>query len=213
MRITVVGAAGKQGALLVNEAVARGHSVTAVVRKETDRAKVAPKAKVIVKDLMQLTYDDLKDADAVIDAFGTWTPETLPQHGTSLKHLADLLAGKSNRLLVVGGAGSLFVDSTLTTRVVDLPAFPADWKPLASAMGAAFEELKKRNDVRWTYVSPSASFDATGKRTGSYQVGGDLLLSNAAGNSEISYSDYAIAMIDEVEKGKFIRKRITVCGR
>lgn len=213
MNIIIAGAAGKSGMLLVNEALVRGHTVTAIVRKAEDKAKVNPKASVVAKDILTLTKEDLKGADAVLDAFGVWTPEALPQHKTTLRHLADLLAGSKTRLLVVGGAGSLYVDPELKTRVMDLPTFPKDWKPLASAMGEAFDELKKRSDLSWTYISPSANFDAVGKRTGSYQIGGDLLLSNAAGNSEISYADYAIAMIDEVERQKFVQKRITVCSK
>jgi uncharacterized protein len=212
MKITVVCAAGKEGSLLVKEAVARGHSVTAVFRNEKDRAKVDPKAKVLLKDLMSLTRADVKDADAVIDAFGAWTPETLPQYSTTLQHLGDLVAGTPTRLLVVGGAGSLYADTERKTRVMDLPSFPADWKPLASHAAQAFEEVKKRTDVAWTYVSPSLNFDSAGKRTGSYQIGGDVLLKNAEGRSEISYADYAVAVIDEAERAKYIRKRITVCS-
>jgi Putative NADH-flavin reductase len=213
MKITVVSAAGKSGSLIVKEALARNHSVTAIVRKDSDKAKIPAGAKVIVKDLMDLSSTDLKDADVVIDAFGTWAPETLVQHKTTLRFLADLLAGKSTRLLVVGGAGSLYVDSELRTRVMDLPTFPEGWKALASTMGEAFAELKKRNDVNWTYVSPSANFDAAGIRTGKYQIGTEQLLANAAGNSEISYADYAIAMIDESEKASFVQTRITVCSK
>ena len=213
MKIVVVCAAGKEGSLLVKEAVARGHSVTAVFRNEKDKTKVDPKAKVILKDLMNLTYADIRDADAIIDAFGAWTPETLPQYSTTILHLADLVAGKPNRLLVVGGAGSLYADADHKTLVMDLPSFPADWRPLASHAAEAFTALKKRSDVKWTYVSPSFTFDAAGKRTGSYRVGGDVLLKNAEGKSEISYADYAVAMIDEAEKAGSIGKRITVCSK
>lgn len=213
MNIIVLGAAGKAGALLVDEAVARGHTVTALVRKAEDRAKVNPKASVLVKDILDLTKEDLRGADAVLDAFGSRTPETIPQHKTTLRHVADLLAGSKTRLLVVGGAGSLYVDPERKIRLIDAPSFPNDWKPLASAMAEAFAELQQRGDVAWTYVSPSANFNAAGPRTGSYQLGGDMLLANAAGNSEISYADYAVAMLDEVENRKFIQKRITVCGK
>ncbi len=213
MNIIVVGANGKAGTQLVNEAISRGHYVTAVIRQEGQKSQVNRKAEILVKDIMDLTRDDLVNADAVLDAFGAWAPETLPGHTATLMHLADLLKGTEIRLLVVGGAGSLFVDEEHQTRVIDLPTFPEDWKPLALAMSQAFELLKKRTDVQWTYLSPSANFDAAGKRTGSYKTGTDLLLSDAAGNSRISYADYAIAMIDEVERRKFIQKRFTVCSR
>ena len=105
MKIAVIGANGKAGKLIVKEAIERGLDVTAVVRgNNSSNAK-----KVIQKDLFDLTASDLENFDIVIDAFGAWTPETLPQHSTSLKHLCDLLSGTKIRLLVVGGAGSLYV--------------------------------------------------------------------------------------------------------
>lgn len=208
MRIAIIGASGKAGSLLMKEALGRGHEVTAIVR---DRAKVTePKAKVLAKDIFALTYDDLKDNDVVIDAFGAWTPDTLVLHQTSLKHLADLLSGKPNRLLVVGGAGSLYVDPEHSVRLMDTPDFPDAFKPLASAMGKGFDELKTRKDVKWTYLSPAADFDANAPRSGTYTAGGDELLVNKKGQSKISYADYAIAMIDEAENGKHVQTRFTV---
>ena len=105
MKIAVVCANGKAGQLIVKEAVDRGLDVTAVVKGDNKSAA----QNVIVKDLFDLTAADLADFDAVVDAFGAWTPETLPQHSTSLAHLCDILSGTDTRLLVVGGAGSLDV--------------------------------------------------------------------------------------------------------
>jgi putative NADH-flavin reductase len=213
MNIAIISAAGKQGSLLVTEALKRGHSVTAFVRKSEDSKKLDAKAKVMVKDILSLKTEDLNQFEVVLDAFGTWAPETLHLHKETLRHLADLVENTETRLLVVGGAGSLFVDSQLKTRVMDLPSFPSDWLPVAASMGEAFDELKTRTGVKWTYISPPALFDFEGKRTGSYILGGDTLLVDGNGNSEISYADYAIAMIDEAEKAKHIGQRITVCGR
>lgn len=103
MKLAVIGANGKAGKLIVKEAVNRGLDVTAVVRG--DNTTVAQE--VLKKDLFDLTAADLKGFDVVIDAFGAWTEETLPQHSTSLKHLCDILSGTDTRLIVVGGAGSL----------------------------------------------------------------------------------------------------------
>jgi len=208
MKIAVIGAAGKSGSFIAKEAIARGHEVTAVVR---DRSKVnEPKAKVLEKDLFSLTYDDIKENDVIIDAFGAWTEDTLPLHQTSLKHLADILSGKSNRLLVVGGAGSLYVNPEHTLRVMDMPDFPDMFKPLAGNMGAAFDSLRARKDVKWTYISPSANFVADGQRTGKYIAGGEELLVNSKGESQISYADYAIALLDEAENDRHIQTRFTV---
>lgn len=149
MRITIVCAAGKQGTKLVQEALSRGHEVTAVVRP-TDKAPTG--VKVISKDLFDLTLNDLKNSDVVIDAFGAWTQEALPQHSTSLKHLCDILSGTNIRLLVVGGAGSLYINPDHTACVSDGPDFPDIFKPLAAAMAKALSELRRRNDVKWTYL-------------------------------------------------------------
>lgn len=206
MKIAVVCANGKAGKLIVEEAVNRGMEVTAIVRGENKT--IAPQA--IIKDLYDLTAEDLADFDAVVDAFGAWVPETLPQHSTSLKHLCDILSGTTTRLLVVGGAGSLFVNPEHTATVSEGPDFPDAFKPLAAAMGEALNKLRKRNDVRWTYISPAGDFQADGERSGEYLLGGEELILNERGESIISYADYAIAMVDEIEKGNHIQQRISV---
>lgn len=206
MKIAVICANGKAGKLIVKEAVERGLDVTAVVRGENHTVAT----QVIKKDLFDLTVSDLEGFDVIIDAFGAWTPETLPQHSTSLKHLCDLMSDKNARLLIVGGAGSLYINAEHTTQVMDGPDFPDIFKPLASHMGKALEELRIRNDVKWTYVSPAGDFQAEGARTGNYILGGEELTLNSKGQSVISYADYAIAMIDEAVKGKYIQQRISV---
>ena len=209
-KVAIVCAAGKQGTSLVNEAIARGYDVTGFVRGNDKIAN--PQAKKVVKDLFDLTRADLEGFDVVIDAFGAWTPETLPLHQTSLKHLCDILSGTKVRLLVVGGAGSLYVNPEHTLQVKDLDSFPAEFKPLANAQGAALDDLRKRDDVQWTFLSPAGDFVADGPRTGKYILGGEEYFVNAKGESRISYADYAIAMIDEVESARHIRQRFSVIG-
>ena len=197
MRAAVICANGKAGKLIVKEAVDRGIDVTAVVRGENQTAA----KKILKKDLFDLTAADLEEFDVVIDAFGAWTPETLPQHSTSLRHLCDLLRGRETRLLVVGGAGSLYVNPEHTAQVMDGADFPEAFLPLASSMGKALEELRTRTNVRWTYISPAADFQADGARTGKYIWGGEELTVNAAGQSVISY---------EAVNGNHIQQRISV---
>ena len=205
-KIAVVCANGKAGKLIVDEAVERGLDVTAVVRSENQT-----KAQhVLQKDLYDLTTEDLEQYDAVVDAFGAWTEETLPQHSTSLKHLCDILSGKETRLLIVGGAGSLYVDPEHTACVADGPDFPDAFKPLAAAMAKALGELRERKDVRWTYISPAGDFQAEGEKTGEYILGGEELTLNERGESIISYADYAVATVDEITEGSHIRERISV---
>ena len=206
MKIAVVCANGKAGRYIVNEAVQRGVDVTAVVRGEN----CSNTKQVIQKDLFNLTANDLKGFDVVIDAFGAWTDETLPQHSTSLKHLCDILSNTDIRLLIVGGAGSLYTNSEHTQQVMDGKDFPDMFKPLAKAQGKALEVLRKRNDVQWTFMSPAADFQADGVRTGKYILGGEEFFVNKNGESIISYADYAIAMIDEAVNGNHIQQRISV---
>ncbi len=210
-KIAVVCAAGRQGTCLVNEAVSRGYDVTGFVR-EGDKA-ANPKAKTVVKDLFDLTREDLIGFDVVIDAFGAWTPETLPLHRTSLAHLCDALSGTKVRLLVVGGAGSLYADPEHTVQVKDLDSFPEAFRPLANMQGAALDDLRKRGDVLWTFLSPAGDFVADGERTGEYLLGGEEYFVNDKGESRISYADYAIAMIDEAENAEHVQKRFSVIGK
>ena len=205
-KIAVVAANGKAGQLIVREAIERGNDVTAFVRSENRTVA----ENVVVKDIMDLTPKDLVGFDAVVDAFGAWTPETLPQHSTTLAHLCDILSGTDTRLLVVGGAGSLYVNPEHTMTISETPDFPEMFKPLASAMAEALSDLRERDDVRWTYISPAGDFQAEGERTGEYILAGEELTLNDRNESIISYADYAIAMVDEIESGDHIQQRISV---
>ena len=206
MKIAVVCANGKVGKLVVKEAMKRGLDVTAIVRGENKSLA----EHTIIKDLFDLKKSDLDSFDTVVDAFGTWNPESLTQHSTSLKKLCDLLSGTNKRLIVVGGAGSLYVNPEHTLQLMDTPDFPDMFKPLAAAMAKALGELRQRKDVQWTYISPAGDFQAEGDRTGKYILGGEELVLNSKGESVISYADYAIAMIDEATKGNHIQERISV---
>ncbi len=205
-RIAVVAANGRAAGKVIAEAVARGFDVTGFGRKSNNTKAQA----YVQKDLFDLTSDDLKGFDAVVDSFGAWTPETFPEHSTSLKHLCDILSGTNVRLVVVGGAGSLYVNKEHTAQVKDGKDFPDSFKPLATAMGKALDELRKRGDVKWTYISPAGDFQADGERTGKYILAGEELTLNSRGESIISYADYAIALVDEIEKGNHIGQRISV---
>lgn len=206
MKIAVVCANGKSGKLIVKEALARGFDVTAIARSE-NRTEAK---QFLKKDLFELTAADVAPFDAVVDAFGAWTEDTLELHTKSLMHLCDILAGTGKRLLVVGGAGSLYVNPEHTAVVSDSPDFPAMFLPLAKAQGKSLAELRKRDDVRWTFVSPACDFQAEGERSGAYILAGEELTLNSRGESVISYADYAIAIVDEIASGKHIKERISV---
>ena len=126
-------------------------------------------------------------------------------------HLVNLLEGTSTRLVVVGGAGTLFVDSK-GTMLMDTPDFPAAYMGVAKATAESYFELKGSANVLWTYVSPAADYDENGAHTGKYMLGGDDLILNSQNESYISYADLALAIIDELKNKKFIQKRFTAVG-
>ena len=201
MKLAVVAANGKAGRLIVQEAVDRGLDVTAIVRGENKT--VAPSS--IEKDLFDLTKEDIKDFDVIIDAFGTWAEDSLEQHTTSIQHLADLVEGTDKRLLIVGGAGSLYLNPEHDLALYQSEGFPDAFKPLATAMSDSLTALRKRQDV-----SPAADFQADGEKTGDYVVAGEEFTVNDKGESVISYADYAKAMINIALEGNYVGQRISV---
>lgn len=206
MKIAVIGATGKAGAKIVEEALQRGLEVTAIVR---DASKLQTQGvPVIEKEIASLQAEDVAAFDAVVNAFGA--PAGAEHLHVELgKHLISIFAGLSTRLIVVGGAGSLYVDSELTTRLMDTPDFPALYLPTAQNQGRNLEDLKA-SDINWTFVSPAAFFDPEGRRSGSYTLGGEQLIVNEQQESYISYSDYAIAIVDEIVEPKHIKQRFSV---
>lgn len=206
MKVAVVCSNGKVGKLVVAEALAAGFEVTGFARGENkSEAK-----NFVQKDIFTLTKKDLAGFDVVVDAFGAWAENKLPNHGKSLAHLCDLLSGTKTRLVIVGGAGSLYVNKEHTVRVMDTPDFPDMFKPLANAMGKALDDLRKRTDVQWTYISPAGDFQSDAPKTGSWIWGGEELTLNSKGESIISYADYAAALVEEIRNGKNIQKRISL---
>lgn len=209
MKIAVVCANGKEGQLIVKEAVARGFDVTAFVRGENkSEAK-----KFVSKDAFTLNAADFADFDVVVDAFGAWTAETIPGIAKEMKVLGAALDGTKKRLVVVGGAGSLFVNKEHTLTVADGENFPESWKPLAASHAEGLEYLRGTKNLEWTYISPAADFQAEGERTGSYILAGEDFTVNEKGESKISYADFAIALVDEIEKGNHLRERISVLAK
>ena len=203
-KFLVVAANGKAGQKIVTELMARGLDVTVAVRQ----ANKTQASQVIIKDIFDLTAADVSNFDVVIDAFGAWAPEALPQHTSSLEHLAAILAPNA-RLLVVGGAGSLYLDASHTAALKDSDGFPEAFKPLASAMGEGLARLRTL-DVDWTYLSPAADFVADGEKKGHYVIEGEVLTTDDKGVSQLSYADYATAVVDIATSGRYHRERVSV---
>lgn len=204
--IAVVAADGRVARKVITEAVGRGWDVTAFGRRDHNTGDAQT---YIRRDIFDLSAEDLAGFDAVVDAFGAHTPETLPLHSTTLKHLLDILSGSETRLVVVGGAGSLYVNPEHTLQVYQTPDFPDAFLPTALAQVKTLDEIRERDDVRWTFISPAADFQADGERSGAYVLGGEELTFNERGESTISYADFALGLVDEIESGDHIRQRIS----
>lgn len=211
MKVAIIGASGKAGKLIMNEALERGYDVTAIVRNKSkiDNTKV----NVIEKDLFSLTKDDIKGFDVVVSAFGVWEEKELDKHSLVMEHLCKILSNTNIRLIVVGGASSLYINKEHTMILKDSPDFPEVFMGVAVSSIKAFDILKNAKDVVWTYISPSADFSADGERTGEYNIGHDELCFNSKGDSYISYADYAIALVDEIGNKKYLNQRITVVSK
>ena len=204
MKLGIIGATGHAGSLILKEALNRDIAVTAIVRHPEKLDVTAP---VLVKDLYELTQKDVEFFDVIIDAFRPAAGQE-EMHQTSLKHLSDILRGTKTRLIVVGGASSLFIDEQ--KRMIDVSDTKAPYYPTAYNMYQAFMALKAVPELNWTYLSPAANFVPDGERTGYYQVSDDHLRKNAAGKSEISMTDYAIAIVDEVIEPQHLNQHFSV---
>ena len=199
--IAIIGATGRAGSQLLEEALRRGHSVTAIAR---DTSKITPRADVVSKNVDVLDAAALQAAvaghDAVISAAHF---STIPASAI----IEPVKRAGVKRLLVVGGAGSLLLPDG--SRVIDSEGFPEEYKAEASAGAAFLNTLRQEKDLDWTFLSPSAEF-VEGARSGAYKLGKDHLLIGDKGKSWISFADYAIAMLDEVETPAHSRQRFTV---
>jgi putative NADH-flavin reductase len=211
MKVALLGATGFVGSAILNEALNRGHAVTAIVR---DAGKLPVRDKLITKscDIFKTAQLAilLRGHDAVISAFNPgWKNPRLYEDqvkGTT-SILAAIMEAGIRRVLWVGGAGGLEVKPGV--RVIDAPDFP-DWvKPGSLATMNALDQLRQHPELEWSFLAPSAQM-VPGVRTGKFRLGGDALLVDARGDSKISVQDFAVAMIDELEKPAHVRKRFTV---
>ena len=205
MKIGLIGATGNAGSLILEEALRRNLDVTAIVRSKN---KLTVDVPVIEKAIETLQKEDIEAFDVLINAFNAPKAED-HLHEVRGKQLIDLVTGTNTRLIVVGGAGSLFVNPEKTMCFMDLPIVPDFVKPAARSSAKNLEDLRA-SSINWTYISPSAMFDPTGTRTGTYTIGEDTLLTNSTNESYISMAGYAIALIDEVGTPAHMNKRFTV---
>jgi putative NADH-flavin reductase len=207
MKLIVFGASGLLGSRIVDEALRRGHEVTAVAR---DQSRIDDRDGVTAVGADATRADEVdrvaRGHDAALSAVTQHQrPEVLS--GVARALLEGLARAGVHRLVVAGGAGSLKVPSG--QRLMDAPEFHEEWKPEAQAQADALAIYEQSaTDLDWVYISPAALLEP-GERTGSYRSGGDQLLTDECGRSRITMEDFAIAMLDELEQPKHSRERFT----
>lgn len=210
MKIALFGATGTIGQRILAEALEREHLVTAISRDPDKITTSHPGLKTVAADMLDAASVAAAALghDAVISAYGPpfENPQTLVAATEAL--IAGLTTAGVARLVMVGGAGSL--EAAPGVALMDTPQFPEFLRPIASAHRDALAVLKEQgSELEWTSISPPALIEP-GERTGAYRTGDDQLLSDAQGQSRISAEDFAIAVLDEVEHGQFVRRRFTV---
>lgn len=210
MKIALIGATGFVGSALLKEALARNHHVTALV-SHPDKVNAHANLTAVQADVLDEAKlaGQLQGHDAVISAFSGHAQSDI--YGYYMRGIRSIVAATKKsavpRLLVVGGAGSL--DAQPGLQVMDTPSFPAQWKATAEGARDALNLLKQEQGLNWTMLSPSALLEP-GIRTEKFRLGNDQLIVDDKGESKISLEDYAVAMIDELEKPAHLRQRFTV---
>jgi len=211
MKVAVIGASGQIGAFIRDEALTRGHQVTAIVRHPEKITVQNRHLTVVEADILKDKVEELvKGHDAVISAYNPgWSNPDI--YNEQIEGYKAIITGvrKSGikRLLVVGGAGTLEVAPGV--QLLDRASFPEQVKKGVLATRETLCMLKDEKELEWTFLSPPAMI-AAGERTGHYRVGKDQLLKNKEGESKISTQDYAVAMLDELENPQHIRERFTI---
>lgn len=211
--VVLIGASGFVGTAILNELLNRGHKVTAIVR---DPAKVTasnPNLKVIQADVTDtdVLIEASKGKDAVISAYnpGWKNPNIYEETLKNYPLIVDSVKKAGvERLLIVGGAGTLFYAPE--KMVMDADDVPAKLLPGIKSLGEFYlNTLRKENDIDWIFLSPAANM-TPGERTGKFRIGKDDLVVDVNGDSNISVEDYAVAMVDELEQKHHHKERFTI---
>ena len=207
MNVVVYGATGHAGSESLKELVRRGHKVTAVARK-VESLKGQPGVTAKADDLSNVDAiaQTIKGTDAVVSAYAPPTDQTDALVDVTRRQIEAVKRAGGPRLLVVGGAGLLEVAPGVT--LIKSGHLPADYMPIATSHEKALGVLRG-SDINWTYLSPAAFF-VPGERTGKFRLGTNELIADAKGESKISFADYAIALVDEIERPAHERASFSV---
>ena len=204
MNVVLYGATGNSGSRILKELAARGHKVTVIVR---DTAKVPAETPSKQGDLSNVDAiaECIAGAEVVVSAYAPPPDNTDALVGVTERLVAAVKKVDKARLIVVGGAGLLEVASGVS--LLSSGHLPAAWVPIATSHATA-QKVLAASDINWTYFSPAAYFEP-GERTGKFRLGKDHLLEDKEGQSAISREDFAVAILNEIEKPKHLRKRFT----
>ena len=207
MKVALYGSTGKAGSRILKELVSRGHRVTAIARNPAKLEGVAgiTTKKDDLSDVNQ-TAEAIRGVDAVISAYGPPQDNTDEIVEVTRRQVEAVKRAGNPRLLVVGGAGGLNVAPGVT--LLDSGYLPDAYKPIATSHVRALNVLKT-SDIEWTYLAPAAYFEP-GERTGKFRLGKDELIANEKQESRISMEDYAIALVNELEKPEHRKQRFSV---
>jgi putative NADH-flavin reductase len=208
MNVVVYGATGNSGSEIVKELLRRGHTVTGVARK-VESLKDQPGVAAKTDDLSDVgrIAEVIKDADVVVSAYQPPADKTDALVEVTRREIEAVKKAGVPRLIVVGGAGQLEVAPGVT--LIKSGYLPAEYMPIALSHEKAAQVLKSSTGINWTYIAPAAYF-VPGERTGKYRTGTNNLVSDEKGESRISFADYAIALVDEIEKPKHERALFSV---
>ena len=210
MKIALIGASGFVGSAILNEAVSRGHSVTAIVR-DTSKLTPHPQVRAVAVDAQdpQALADVLKGHDRVISAYnpGWSAPDIHDQYLKGASAIVEAANATHSWLLVVGGAGSLEIAPGV--QLVDTPDFPAEWKQGALAARDGLTALRRETTLNWRFVSPPV-FLEPGEKRGGYRLGGDQVLFDGDKPAGITVGDLADEVLNEAETPAHLRQRFTL---
>ncbi len=209
MKIALIGASGNIGQRIAAEALRRGHTITPIARTRKKLAVNGKELNIVKGDILVSAdiQNLVKGHDIVINATGPGQGDPQLAIAATRSLLEGMKKTNVKRLITVGGAGSLKVTNGID--LLDTPQFPPSWKGIASAHRDALKLYRAEKDLDWTYASPAGIIEP-GQRTGKFRWGDDSLITDEKGNSTISIEDFAVAVLDEAEQARHIRKRFTV---
>ena len=214
MKIAILCASGKSGRCVLEAALRANLEIVAFVRNRA-KADFPANVKLVEKDIFALDSQDLQGFDVIVDAFAEWV--NLELHIKHIKHLVQILQGNKARFIIVGGAGSLYMESSHTTSLMDTPDFPAEYLGVAKATADVLAFIRTQDSLNWLYISPAAIYDFEGAESGKYEIIGEEFKLNAQNQSYISYKDYALALIEIATntnfESKYAKRRISLLAK